>query len=380
MNSNHLRCLLNLHQSINPGFHFEENLMFVTTSISAQRFIKESKTEFMEGSKQTNIPADECLPDKSRFLDHPSGYLALSKRNNSFTVPGIPGFMSYRRQGRHWVSFGGVHAPLEFREDLLDCFIKAAALDKCRYLAIQLREDQIDLFRKRGCTVNQFGSTFAITLSNYTFSGTRKMNLRNKIKQAQSLGCQVVEVGLEIPRNAETFANIHHISQCWLKKKGKKELDFMIGEIGRQEDTLRRIFLVMSGNNEPVAFISYVPVWGTRPGYLHDLTRKLPKAPNGVLELCNSAAIQKFITEGVSFLHFGFTPFIIGEKEPFGASPGMAWLIRLLRKYGHVIYPAESQAQYKMKWGTDIIETEYIAGHPLSVIGAWDLLRLTQSI
>jgi hypothetical protein len=46
----------------------------------------------------------------STVVDHPSGFLALSPRNQLFAADGIAGFIAYREQGRHLIAFGGVHA------------------------------------------------------------------------------------------------------------------------------------------------------------------------------------------------------------------------------------------------------------------------------
>jgi lysylphosphatidylglycerol synthetase-like protein (DUF2156 family) len=155
----------------------------------------------------------------------------------------------------------------------------------------------------------------------------------------------------------------------------------MVGEIGRPDDRDRRIFLVIDADESPVAFISYVPVWGSeRPGYLHDLTRRIPNAPAGTMELCNAEAIARFRSEGVKHLHLGFTPFIIDGHEARTASPVMSRLIHGLRKYGRKIYPADSQAAYKMKWGTDLIEREYVAVRPITLRAVFDLLLLTRSV
>ena len=113
------------------------------------------------------------------------------------------------------------------------------------------------------------------------------MKLRNKIKRARSLGVRILEVGRELPRDAETFARLNKISDCWIRNKGKKELDFMIGELGAAEDQARRIFVAVQGEGSAaqwLGFITYVPVFGTQPGYLHDLTRRLPESPPGAME------------------------------------------------------------------------------------------------
>jgi lysylphosphatidylglycerol synthetase-like protein (DUF2156 family) len=298
-----------------------------------------------------------------------------------FVADGIPGFISYRKQGRHlWLS-GGVHARPDDAGALLDRFLAFAAEQRRRVAAVQVRQSQVELFASRGFAVNQLGSTFAASLGDYSFGGGQKMQLRNKIKKARKLGLRVVELGKDVPRDDAWFAKIEQVSTRWLAAKGKKELDFMIGEIGRPEDHDRRIFLVLDAAEQPLAFITYVPVWGhERPGYLHDLTRRVPEAPAGTMELCNAEAIERFKTEGIQYLHFGFTPFIVDAEADAPGSRLVHRLIGWLRKYGQKLYPAESQAAYKMKWGTDVVEREYVAARPLSFRAVFDLLLLTRSV
>jgi lysylphosphatidylglycerol synthetase-like protein (DUF2156 family) len=154
----------------------------------------------------------------------------------------------------------------------------------------------------------------------------------------------------------------------------------MIGELGDERDTDRRIFVVIDRAGQPQAFVTYVPVWGSRPGVLHDLTRKRPTAPVGALELCNSFAMERFMAESVPCLHFGFTPFIVEPVPGPAASHLLHWLVVQLRRHGQIIYPADSQASYKQKWGPDIVEPEYVAARPLGVRAVVDLLRLTRAV
>lgn len=318
--------------------------------------------------------------DVSALIDHPSGFLALSPRNRRFTVDGVPGFIAYREQGRHLVAFGGVHAPASSQGELLDRFLAQAASRRRRVIVVQVREPQVKLFLDRGFTVNQLGTNFTLTLRHYSLRGTSKMQLRNKINRARKAGLRVVEVGRDVPRDERTFAHLHAISAKWLERKGRKELDFMVGEIGAYQECWRRIFMVLDACDRAVGFITYVPVWGKNPGYLHDLTRRLPAAPPGAMELCNACAIERMIADGVEFLHFGFTPFIVEGEELPGANRVVAWAVRRLHRYGKSIYPAESQAHYKLKWGPDILEREYLATRPLSIRSIIDLLLLTRSI
>lgn len=315
-----------------------------------------------------------------RLIDHPSGYLALSSRNARFAVGDLPGFISYREQGRHWIAFGGVHAPEASRGALLDRFLRRAEEHRRGVVFVQIRQAQRELFLARGFTVNQLGASYALSLSGFSLAGKRRMKLRNKIKRAQALGVRIVAIGRELPANAATFAQLQRISDLWLRRKRKKELDFMIGELGGPEDRARRIFAALDADGAMVGFITYVPAWGKRPGWLHDLTRRLPSCPVGAMELCNATAIEQLSAEGSQYLHFGFTPFLVRGEEGAGASKLLAWILRMLARYGSFIYPAVSQAEYKLKWAPDVIEPELVAARPLSLRAIVDLLVLTRSV
>jgi lysylphosphatidylglycerol synthetase-like protein (DUF2156 family) len=314
------------------------------------------------------------------LIDHPSGFLAVSSRNERFADGAGEGFIAYREQGRHLVALGGVHAPAHRQGALLDAFVAFAATRRRRPLFVQVREPQVSLLCSHGFTVNQLGSSFTLTLAGFSLRGTSKMRLRNKLARARHARLRVVELGREAERDAASFERLRAISAAWLGDKGKKELDFMIGELGDVDDTRRRIFATLDAGGAMLGFITYVPAWGARPGYLHDLTRRAPEAPPGTMELCNATAIERFTAEGVAFLHFGFTPFVVGEHEPPGANRVAAWAVRQLYRHGRLVYPAESQAQYKLKWGPDVLEREYLAARPLSLRAVLDLLILTRSI
>jgi len=314
------------------------------------------------------------------WIDHPSGYLATSRRNERFEVPGEPGFIAYRTQGRHLVALGGVHAPASNRGPLLDAFLAAAEQRRKVALFVQVREDAVPLFLARGMNVNQCGASLSLDLSNYSLGGAKKMPLRKMIGRARRAGVRVLEISIDTPSNAAVFAELHAITRAWLAHKRKVELDFMIGELGGPGDPSRRIFLAVDDAGRPLGFATCVPAWGRLPGYLLDLTRCLPDAPRGTTETIIAGAVQKLMREGAAFLHLGLAPFVSSGEEYPAASRTVAWLGRMLRRHGQAVYPSESQLAYKMKWRPGIVDREFIAARPLSLRAVFDLLRLTRSV
>jgi lysylphosphatidylglycerol synthetase-like protein (DUF2156 family) len=322
----------------------------------------------------------ELIEQAPRVVDHPSGFLACSPHNRVFRAAGCDGFVSYRIQGRHWIALGGIHSAESDAPTLLRAFLAEARDAQSNPLFVQVPPHQVELFEHEGATVNRLGSTFALRLGGFTLKGTPKIALRNKIHKAERSGLRAVELGRDHPLTPQLREERDAVSREWLDRKGKKELAFMIGEASDACDAHRRTFAALDPDDRLVAFITYVPAWGRYPGYLHDLSRRRPDAAPGALELVNAFAIERFRSEGAAHLHFGFTPFVMSGEEPRSASRMMAAISRFLYDHGRIVYPAQSQASYKRKWGTDLVMPEHIAGFPLSLAAVVALLRLTRAV
>ena len=323
--------------------------------------------------------SDDIALAIGEFSDNPSAFFAFNKHNEYFTSPGIAGVIVYRRSGRTRVQFGGPFAPQADRERLLAAFVADCAAARHKIVAIQLQRDDADLYTDNGFVVNQVGASYAIDLTRFSLRGKQFVRLRNKLSRAQRAGLEVTEVDFE-----QWSDQIETIDRSWLKSKGShvKELEFLVGELGGPAQHKRRLFLgTIAG--EPVGYISYSPAYGSRPGWLHDLSRRIVDAPPGVMETINSHAISQFTSEGAPWLHFGFTPFsgLDPATEVSSASSIAGWIIGFLAEHGEAVYPARTQVDYKNKWLPHLVLPEYIAFHgSLSLVSVWKLLRISKSI
>lgn len=294
-----------------------------------------------------------------RFSDNPSAFLALNAGNRYFASPRLSGVIAYRQVGRYFVQFGGPFADPEHYDALLRSFLDFARERHCETVAVQLQRVDAPVYAEHGFTVNQIGASYAVDLAEFTMCGTRFMRLRNKIARAYHSGLRVTEARLE-----EWVEAVAEVDRSWLASKGEhvKPLEFLVGEHGGPAQEDRRLFLGLC-DDKLVGYISYSPVYGKRPGWLHDLSRRLPGDPPGVMEAINSVAIEKFRSESVAWLHFGFTPFtnLRTEFEVTGCSKAFNWFMHWLGTNGDMVYPAASQLAYKSKWGPQEIIPEYVA-------------------
>ncbi|MFC9429552.1 DUF2156 domain-containing protein [Streptomyces sp. NPDC056987] len=309
----------------------------------------------------TAATTDESLLGAVRThtgCENPSAFLALNSGNSTYTVPGLDGVIVYRRTGRHAVQFGGPFAAPDAYGPLLESFRRYVKGEGLSLVGVQLQRADAERYAGHGFTVNQIGASWAVTLGDFSLRGTRFMQLRNKISRAHRNGLEIKEVDA-----GDWLKEIAAIDAAWLGgKDGAHQLEFLVGEVGGEVQPLRRLF-AGTIDGTPVAYISYSPVYGERAGWMHDLSRRIPGGSPGLMEAVNAHAIEVFRSEGVPWLHFGFTPFtgLDASHELDGHSPAFQWLMHALWAEGAALYPAQTQLSYKQKWAPDALIPEYVA-------------------
>jgi lysylphosphatidylglycerol synthetase-like protein (DUF2156 family) len=309
---------------------------------------------------ETLTASDIALDAIQRYpdADNPSSFLAVNEGNSYLYLSDTPGVIVYRPTGRYLVQFGGPFAPKQARPRLVRAFLDLAAAQDREIVVIQLQGADAAEYLDEGFTVNQIGASYALRLDTFGLHGTAFMRLRNKIARAVRSGLTIQEVPLDAWHGA-----IRELDAGWLGAKGgARPLEFLVGQYGGRYQHLRRLFVGVHGDRL-TGYISYSPVYGSRPGWMHDLSRRQPDSPPGVMEAINKAAIETFQAEGVPWLHFGYTPFsgLSPDYEFPGHSRAFGWFMEELWANGEHIYPAQTQFAYKEKWKQDVVLPEYIA-------------------
>ncbi|MCK9902320.1 DUF2156 domain-containing protein [Frankia sp. Cpl3] len=306
-------------------------------------------------------PAQAALRAIQEFTDaeNPSSFLAVNEGNAYFTLPGRPGVVVYRPTSRNLVQLGGPFAPAESYRELLTAFVDFAGRQGKTVVAVQVQAADAAVYSEHGFTVNQIGSSYAVDLAGFTLAGTRFMQLRNKISRALRNGLTVIEADLD-----DWHDEMRALDRVWLPSKGEnaRQLEYLVGQYGGPMQEHRRLFVGLV-EGRLAGYISYSPVYGSRPGWMHDLSRRLPGNSPGIMEAINKAAIDVLQSEGVRWLHFGFTPFttLRDDLELPGASTAFTWFMHFLWEHGAAVYPAATQLAYKEKWAQSVILPEYVA-------------------
>ncbi|MFI6585112.1 phosphatidylglycerol lysyltransferase domain-containing protein [Embleya sp. NPDC050493] len=316
------------------------------------------------------------------YADHPSAFLAVNARTRHYYGSGVRGLVAFLPGERHHLQFAGPFAAPADRGPLLDEYLHALDRGPGRrkaLTAVQLRSHDVPLYADRGFAVNQLGVSYGIDLSRFTLRGKPLAKVRQNVSRARREGVTVTEVADEGLPDRPT---LDRIDRQWLRDKGRlvRQLSFMVGEHGGIGRTLRRTFLARH-RGEVVAYITYAPAWGSRPGWLCDLSRRCPQAPVGTHELITLTALGRFTEEGAGWLHLGLAPFVglADEHEQPCASALLGWAIRQGAKRGRELYPARTQEAFKLKWAPHVCEPEYVAFQDrVRVAAVWRLLRATR--
>ncbi|MER7001069.1 DUF2156 domain-containing protein [Streptomyces sp. NPDC000410] len=331
----------------------------------------------------TDAEAYEML---RRHGSHSSAFLALNSDNRRFHTDGVDGFIPYRRGGRrHLFQLGGPVCAAEDQERLLAALLARARSEGRRVTALQLSREGAELHARHGFVVNQLGASFSIALDGYGLGGRRMVKVRNMVNRARREGVTATELRAGERDGDAVAAALDRVDAAWLRAKGRhvKELEFLIGERGGPGAPHRRLFTAVH-EGRTVGYVSYSPVFGERAGWLYDLTRRLPDAPPGTVELMFATALRRFQEEGCGWLHLGFTPFV--QLRPDTAAPGptsraLHRCVELLGARGQALYPAVAQESFKLKWRPQLIEPEYLAFQGGVSPGAvWELMRLTRTV
>ncbi|WP_371655769.1 MULTISPECIES: DUF2156 domain-containing protein [unclassified Streptomyces] len=298
---------------------------------------------------------DTVFGELRAYGENPSAFLAMSEGKEYFTVAGRHGVIPYRDTGGHLHQSAGVIASHDGQEPLLRAFTEFAAERRRKIVATRLRRPEAELFSRCGFTVNQAGSSYSVYLPEFRLGGPRLAELRLAVSRAWLAGVEAAEV-------AEVAYE-----------------DIAAGTAEAADG--RRVFAGRIGD-EVVASLTYLPVFGTRPGWLHHTAHRVPGAPEGALEAVNLEAIRVFGAEEAQWLHLGFTPFagLCAQYELGSAGVLAARLLRLAAERGEWRHAAAGRLAYQRIWDPHLVQPGYLAWQGRAAAGALaELLRLAKS-
>lgn len=315
------------------------------------------------------------------FSDNPLSCLLFNPKTAWFVYGGVA--IGYFVYNHYYICIGGLLGPKDNHDAALDRFIQHCAGQRLIPIFIHLSDTDCHRLRKKGYSINFVGQSYSIDLRYFSCAGKRYQQLRNKINRAQSAAVNVEKIDSQ-ESYAKIVPDLDIINTAWIKFKKIKELHGLITDFSSVEmRSGAHIIYIARHNDRVVAYIVYTRTCGKYPGWYHDLSRRLPQAPDGTMQLINQQAINNFKnSDKANYLHLGFTPLVEPDSsEIFYDSIYFHKITQWLAMRGGIVYPARSQRQYKMSWRPNMILSEHVAfpeNKPLQSL--WGLLRATHCL
>jgi lysylphosphatidylglycerol synthetase-like protein (DUF2156 family) len=223
------------------------------------------------------------------------------------------GFLAYKKVWGTTLVLCDPIAPRENFEDLISRFLQQHPDAAFWYVSHQFAQ----VLAARGFYVNAMGPDTWIDLPGYTFTGTKKKQLREAVNRMTKGGfvtreCSLAEVGID---------KVKAVSDAWRKTKTvrNREVAFLNRPLVLAEELDVRRFFTFDRDGKLVAFGFFDPVYegGKVVGYTSQHNRHLPEADAMVHFAIKRIAIETFQKEGLKVLHLGLSPFcdVMNDQE-----------------------------------------------------------------
>ena len=242
-----------------------------------------------------------------RYGQNPASYLTLSDDKQLFFGRGVDGVIAYGIVGDTVVVFGDpVCAPADFVLLLAQfhTFCEEVASGCIFTSTTGLFLEQ---YRAFGYGTTKCGEEAFFDLTSYDMSGSAAMKARQKVRHARRAGVTVSEYRPTEHRDHALEAAIAAVSSAWVTGKKSRELRFSVGDNALADPADRRYFIARDAEGRVCAYNVFLP-YASGKGWLVDVTRRLPSAPNGVTELLVWEGFQTFRSEGALYGSMGLAP------------------------------------------------------------------------
>ena len=225
-------------------------------------------------------------------------------------------YLAYRRKWGVTCVLADPVGAAELHEPLLREFL-ARFRKTCFW---QIGRSTATILQELGFWINEMGCDTRLVLRDYTFAGKKKERLRHatnwlaKHKFTVCEGTYAENIDVEV---------IRQLSETWqASRRTKRSVHFFNRPLLLEDEPDVRKFFLLSPAGEPVAFVSFDPIYraGEVVGYSPAVKRRLPDAPLRAEEGMMKIAIEQFQREGREFVMLGLSPMAGIRDEEFRAN------------------------------------------------------------
>jgi phosphatidylglycerol lysyltransferase len=226
--------------------------------------------------------------------------------------------------------------------------------------AYQVSPVMLEAFRQAGFADLQIGKEAVFALDQFTLCGGKMELVRAATNKAKRAGVVVSEHHPFAPGAEPINAELREISRDWLKGKGNRELGFVLGSLGLEQQSAKRYFIARAENGAGriEGFIVCEPIFG-RSGFYLDVTRRRPDAIRGTMELLTAEILRRLREEGFEMASMGVAPLALLDDPDLANHPLLTRLMRFVYQRVNTNYDFKRLYRYKAKYHPHAWEPRY---------------------
>jgi lysylphosphatidylglycerol synthetase-like protein (DUF2156 family) len=249
---------------------------------------------------------DEDLYARFGRASHNSlAYLAQRADVLRFVDPEAGGAITYRQVGRIAVQIGAILGPPERREQIYRAFLNFCRSQNLIPSAAAITADERDIVRACGMRTLNIGTEAIVDLS-----GFRIELLSKKMRWVQrSLGRRGYSISLQKASRIRRPLQValYGIDEEWRAMRGGRSHGccMTLGRFPNFNDSECLIAVASNDIGVPVAYLTLLP--GGEGYYSLDLTRRLQRAPNAIIEFLLLEVLCELARRGVTKVSLNFS-------------------------------------------------------------------------
>jgi len=173
----------------------------------------------------------------------------------------------------------------------------------------QVSGNCLPAFTDHGWHAVKIGEEALIDLPSLAFTGKEWQSVRTALNRVPREGYTAIWYDLMNDQRG-WLPELNQISQSWLASQHGEEKGFSMGtwELAQRFSREQRFLVLHDAENRPVAFLSFVPIYGQAGGWALDLMRRGVDTPPGAMEFLLATALLSFRDEGALVVSLGLSP------------------------------------------------------------------------
>ena len=252
-------------------------------------------------------------------------------------------FIGYKLVGTTAVALGEpVGAPDSCARALAE-FVELCDLNGWTPALHQVGADAAGLLAAVGLKLVKIGEEAIIDVEHWNLNAPEYKQLRSALRRVERAGLEAVV--LPQPIDAATMAELRHVSDAWRADGDHRERTFTLGQFDPAYLRATTVVAVRErAGGRIAAFANVLPRYRSEIGNF-DLMRRVPDAPNGVIEYLFVALIDRFRAEGCTGMTLGLAPL-----ANIGGDSLAERALRRLYEQGNTTFNFQGLHRFKDKW------------------------------